>query len=330
MNQRHRRRPSLWLVSLSLALGATSGQAWAQVVPANEAPAIIEAPPARTPVPAPQRQTPAAPPAAPANPAPAPAPTPTPTPTPTPAPSSTPAPAPSTPSSAPATKPGFPALTGRVVDGAGLLNAATIAQITRDLAAHEAATSEQVVVVTVRSLNGMPIEDFGYQLGRQWGIGQKGKDNGALLIVSRDDRKLRIEVGYGLEGKLTDAQSAVIINQVITPAFRQNDYAGGISRGVAAIIEVLNTDPGEAPARAPVETGSNALEMFIGFMVLLFIVFVRFNPFRRKRTVGGMILGAVTGGLLGGGRRGGGFGGGGGGFGGGGGGFGGGGASGGW
>lgn len=250
-------------------------------------------------------------------------------------PSASPAPTSAAPASTPATKPGFPALTGRVVDGAGLLDAATIAQLGKDLAAHEAATSEQVVVVTVPSLGGMPIEDFGYQLGRLWGIGQKDKSNGALLIVSRDDRKLRIEVGYGLEGKLTDAQSSVIINQIITPAFRQNDYAGGISRGVAAIIEVLNTDPGEAPVRAPVETGSNPLELFIGFMILLFIVFVRFNPFRRKQTVGGVILGALTGQILGGGRRGGGgfgggFGGGGGGFGGGGGGFGGGGASGSW
>lgn len=309
-----RRLPAIWLLSLSLGFGPMSGSAWAQIVPAGEAPSIIEAPTADKPVPAPQRQTPASPPPATSAPAPTPAPT----------------PAPSTPSTAPAAKPGFPALTGRVVDGAHLLDAATIAQLTRDLAAHETATSEQVVVVTVPSLNGMPIEDFGYQLGRQWGIGQKGKDNGALLIVSRDDRKLRIEVGYGLEGKLTDAQSAVILNQIVTPAFRQNDYAGGISRGVAAIIEALNAEPGKAVEQAPVDTGSNALEMFIGFMVLLFIVFVRFNPFRRKRTVGGMILGAVTGGLLGGGRRGGGFGGGSGGFGGGGGGFGGGGASGGW
>ena len=310
------RLSSIWLMSLCLAAGPLSAPVLAQVVPAGEAPSVIIPPPSSAPQTAPASQAPTSPPT------PAPAPTPTPTPTTTP----TPAPAPST---APA-KPGFPALTGRVVDTARLLDAATIAQLTRDLAAHEAATSEQVVVVTVPSLNGMTIEDFGYQLGRQWGIGQKDKDNGALFIVSRDDRKLRIEVGYGLEGKLTDAQSAVILNQIVTPAFRQNDYAGGISRGVAAIIEALNAEPGEATARAPVETGSNALELFISFMVMVFVVLVRFNPFRRKRSVGGMILGAVAGGLLGGGRRGGFGGGGGGGFRGGGGGFGGGGASGGW
>lgn len=294
------------LLSLSLAAGAgpLSTSALAQVVPSGEAPSVIlSAPPSGSATaPAPQ----------------APVPAPAPAPTPAPAPSADPATA----------KPGFPALTGRVVDGAHMLDAATITQLTRDLAAHETATSEQVVVVTVPSLKGMTIEEFGYQLGRQWGIGQKDKNNGALFIVSRDDRKLRIEVGYGLEGKLTDAQSAVILNQIVTPAFRQNDYAGGIRRGVAAIIEALNAEPGEAPVRAPIDTGSNPLELFIGFMVLVFVVLVRFNPFRRKRTVGGMILGAVTGGLLGGGRRGG-FGGGGG-FRGGGGGFGGGGASGGW
>jgi len=321
MATRGARLPSIWLMSLCLVAGPLAAPAVAQVVPAGEAPSVIIPPvPSSAPADAPAPQAPV----------PAPAPTSVPTPTPT----TTPTPAPA-PSAAPA-KPGFPALTGRVVDAARLLDAATIAQLTRDLAAHETATSEQVVVVTVPSLNGMTIEDFGYQLGRQWGIGQKDKSNGALFIVSRDDRKLRIEVGYGLEGKLTDAQSAVILNQIVTPAFRQNDYAGGISRGVAAIIEALNAEPGEATARAPVETGSNALELFIGFMVMVVVAFVRFNPFRRKRSVGGMILGAVAGGLLGGGRRGGGFGGGfgggggGGGFRGGGGGFGGGGASGGW
>ena len=253
------------------------------------------------------------------------------------------------------------------MDTARLLDAATVGQLTRDLAAHEAATSEQVVVVTVPSLNGMTIEDFGYQLGRQWGIGQKGKDNGALFIVSRDDRKLRIEVGYGLEGKLTDAQSAVILNQIVTPAFRQNDYAGGISRGVAAILEALNAGPGKPLAPVSFDTpdnpmaqifhnspmrlliGSSPLELFFIVMLPVLASFLRFIPFGRKRSGkrSGSILSLLLVGLgwfLSGGRRsgsggsggsgGGGFGGGrsggGGGFSGGGGGFGGGGASGGW
>jgi uncharacterized membrane protein YgcG len=314
-----RRVPGILLLAFGLALGPLSLPTSAQVVPAAQAPTIKPEPssdaPGQPPVqPAPQPQSPSVP---------------TPQAQPPAAPSANP----------PATKSGFPALTGRVVDSAGMLDAATVSRLTADLAAHEAATSEQIVVVTVPSLNGMPIEDYGNQLGRQWGIGQKGKDNGALLIIARDDRKLRIEVGYGLEGKLTDAQSSVIINQIITPAFRQNDYAGGVSRGVAAMLDAVSDKHGEPPKIAPADvapadTGSNPIELFIGFMVLLFIVFVRFNPFRRKRTFGERVLGAVTGGLIGGSSRGGfggfGGGGGGGGFRGGGGGFGGGGASGGW
>ena len=89
----------------------------------------------------------------------------------------------------------FPPLSGRVVDEAGLLSQATRAQLTQELQAHEQATSNQLVVVTLKNLQGYVIEDFGYQLGRAWGIGQKGKDNGALLIVAQQERKVRIEVG---------------------------------------------------------------------------------------------------------------------------------------
>src|SRR5476649_1124472 len=133
----------------------------------------------------------------------------------------------------------FPPLTGQVVDTAQLLDAQSKAQLTQMLQAHEQATGEQLVVVTVPDLQGTSIEDYGYQLGRTWGIGQKGKDSGALLIVARDDRKVRIEVGYGLEDRLTDAQSSVIINQVITPAFRAGNFAGGITQGAEAMIKVL-------------------------------------------------------------------------------------------
>ena len=123
----------------------------------------------------------------------------------------------------------FPPLSGRVVDQAELLDATTEARLSQQLAAHEQATSEQVVVVTVSNLQGLPIEDFGYQLGRHWGIGQKGKDNGVLLLVARDERKVRIEVGYGLEGMLTDAQASLIIQQQLLAAFKRGAYAEGIS-----------------------------------------------------------------------------------------------------
>ena len=135
--------------------------------------------------------------------------------------------------------PQFPALTGRVVDNAGLLSAPERQRLTRLLEEHEAQTTNQVVIVTLESLQGYVIEDFGIQLGRHWGIGQKGKDNGVLLIVAPTERKVRIEVGYGLEGTLTDALSRDIIDTSILPAFRNNDYERGIALGANGILAVL-------------------------------------------------------------------------------------------
>ncbi len=218
-------------------------------------------------------------------------------------------------------QPEFPALSGRVVDQAELLDAPTEARLSQLLAAHERASGEQLVVVTLANLQGVAIEDFGYQLGRHWGIGQKGKDNGALLLVARDERKLRIEVGYGLEGRLTDAQSSLIINQVIVPAFKRGDYAKGIEDGVVAILQVLGGEPMVA-GTAPEQDRAKA----IPFFVMLLIVLALLGGGRGGRR--GLLLGALLGAGLGRGGSGGGFGGGG--FGGGGGGFGGGGASGGW
>jgi uncharacterized protein len=144
----------------------------------------------------------------------------------------------------------LPALSGRVVDEAGILESAARAALTDKLAALEAKTSDQLVVVTLRSLQGTSIEDFGVELGRAWRIGQKDKDNGALLIVAPSERKVRIEVGYGLEGELTDAVSRLIIENAILPRFRAGDYAGGISRGVDDIISVLTGDAAEWQQRA--------------------------------------------------------------------------------
>ena len=143
-------------------------------------------------------------------------------------------------SSAHATEPKFPALTGRVVDDAGILDASTQSQLTEMLAAHERATGEQVVVVTLASLQGFSIEDFGYQLGRYWGIGQKGANNGVLLIVAPNERKVRIEVGYGLEGTLTDATSRTIIENDILPSFKRGDSNAGVLAGTSSILKVLS------------------------------------------------------------------------------------------
>ena len=144
----------------------------------------------------------------------------------------------------------FPPLTGRVVDEASILDAATRQTITDKLAAVEAKSGDQIVVVTLNSLQGTSIEDYGYQLGRQWGIGEKDRNNGALLIVAPNERKVRIEVGYGLEGALTDAVTRLIIQNAILPRFRANDFAGGITRGVDDIVQVVSGDAEEYKRRA--------------------------------------------------------------------------------
>jgi uncharacterized protein len=228
--------------------------------------------------------------------------------------------------------PSFPALTGRVVDDAHILSDATKQALTGKLAALEAKTSRQLVVVTVPSLGGYEISDYGYQLGRAWGIGQKGMNNGALLIVAPTERRVRIEVGYGLEPILTDAFSAVVIQTQIAPHFKQGDFDGGVTAGVDALIQQLSLETSAAEQKAAAaaqqlqrgnQDDGTGLPALIVFLVILFIIVRAFGgwgllPF--------LFMGG--GGGFGGGGRGG--WGGGGGFSGGGGSFGGGGASGGW
>jgi uncharacterized protein len=147
-------------------------------------------------------------------------------------------------------EPKFPPLTGRVVDEAGLLTGDDRRALEADLGALEAKSTDQLVVYTTRSLQGYPIEDFGYQLGRAWAIGQKDKNNGVILIVAPNDRKVRIEVGRGLEPQLTDLMTKLIIENAILPAFRRNDFAGGIKAGVRDIRDVLLGDAEEVKQRA--------------------------------------------------------------------------------
>jgi uncharacterized protein len=150
-----------------------------------------------------------------------------------------------------ASGPKFPPLTGRVVDDAGVLSASTQTELTDMLADHERATGEQVVVVTLPSLQGYTIEDYGYQLGRHWGIGQKGVNNGVLLIVAPKEHKVRIEVGYGLEGTLTDAISSNIIQNYILPSFKRGDYSAGIVAGTTSILSVLGGNSLSPPPPPP-------------------------------------------------------------------------------
>jgi uncharacterized protein len=144
----------------------------------------------------------------------------------------------------------FPQLTGRVVDEANILDPATEIDIDAKLEELEKKTSTQFVVVTLKSLRGRTIEEYGYRLGRHWGIGQKGTNNGVLLVVAPNERKVRIEVGYGLEGTLTDAISSVIIQGTILPRFRTGDYQGGIRDGVNAVLEVLSGNPDKFKPKA--------------------------------------------------------------------------------
>lgn len=172
--------------------------------------------------------------------------------------------------------PTFPALTGRVVDQADILSAADEASLTTKLAALETQNTDQLVVVTVSSLQGYAIEDYGYKLGRHWQIGQAGANNGVILLVAPNERKVRIEVGYGVEGVLTDAYSSLIIQREILPRFRNNDYPGGIIAGTDAIIEQLTLDPAEAQTRADRAASSsgssNSPEDWIFIAVILLVV----------------------------------------------------------
>jgi len=223
--------------------------------------------------------------------------------------------------------PPFPELSGPVVDGANLLSADAQDALSRKLRAYDQSSGNQLVVVTVANLDGYPIEQWGYQLGRHWGIGEKGKDTGAILIVDRDERKLRIEVGYGLEGTLTDAASDDIIRNVILPRFKQGDYAQGIDDGVDAILAVLGGAQQETQKQTRRDHSSTLFLMFFLLFILFRVLRAGFFPGSGWWWLGG--LGGWGGGYRGGGFGGGGFGGGGG-FSGGGGSFGGGGASGSW
>lgn len=184
----------------------------------------------------------------------------------------------------------FPELTGRVVDEAGILDADTRARLEKLSADLEAKTTDQLVVVTLKSLRGTSIEDYGYQLGRKWQIGQKDKNNGVLLIVAPNDKRVRIEVGYGLEPTLTDAISSVIIQNSILPRFRAGDFAGGVRRGAEDIAQVISGDAREFQERAAqrqAAKGLSAAEMLIIafwiFVALMLIVNVMADMRRKGR-----------------------------------------------
>jgi uncharacterized protein len=233
-----------------------------------------------------------------------------------------------------------PALSGRVVDEAGMLDAAQRERLTAVLADYEARTGSQIAVLLVKSTEPEAIEQFSIRVTDAWKLGRKGVDDGVLLMVARDNpsslRRLRIEAGRGVQGVLTDAQSKRILQDVIAPHFRQNHYYEGLVAGVGAIATLLNKESFPAPAQQQlpqrqVQQDSGGFSLFailpliIGFMLLRSI----FRPRRSRLSphhwgrsnsgLGNVATGIILGNIMSGmGRGGGGFGGGGGGFGGGG------------
>jgi len=174
----------------------------------------------------------------------------------------------------------FPALSGRVVDAANIIPDSTEAELVAKLEALEGQSQRQLVVVTLPDLQGYDIADYGYRLGREWGIGDAERNDGALLIVAPNERRVRIEVGYGLEGYLTDALSSLIINNQIVPRFRDGDMPGGIVAGTDAIIAQLQLPPDQAAQIAAEASQSRQSDggfpfgmlIWLGFMFFFFVL----------------------------------------------------------
>ena len=194
-----------------------------------------------------------------------------------------------------AASPNFPKLTGRVVDQAQIISAEDEARLVKQLADVEGQSTEQIVVVTLNSLEGYPIEDYGYQLGRHWGIGQAGKDNGVLLIIAPNERQVRIEVGRGLEGNLPDALAGLIIQRRILPHFKKGNLVAGIFVGVKDIKASLLGLQQEVALRAskPVAKIDPLLPwIFFAFWLVPFIYLI--SSLARDRQVGGRVPGGVV------------------------------------
>jgi uncharacterized protein len=169
----------------------------------------------------------------------------------------------------------FPPLTGRIVDQAGIIPAETRETIEPKLIRLEAESGIQLVVATVTSLQGQEIEPYANELFRSWRLGEKAKNNGILLLVAPNEKRVRIEVGYGLEGTLTDALAKVIITNAITPRFKVGDFGEGISRGIDDIITVLTTDASEWQERPSLRLDSQQTDDPLNwFIVALLIAFV--------------------------------------------------------
>lgn len=185
-------------------------------------------------------------------------------------------------------EPTYPELTGRIVDQAGLLTPADKAQLETELATLEGTSTDQLAIVTVKSLEGYAIEEYAIGLARQWEIGQKDKDNGVVLLVAPNERKVRIEVGRRLEPLLTDTMSKLIIQNAILPGFRRGDFAGGIRAGVRDIKDVLLGDADAVAQRARGRQNNDvtAEELIILALWLAIVAYIFWQQYQQAKRNG--------------------------------------------
>jgi uncharacterized protein len=187
----------------------------------------------------------------------------------------------------------FPPLTGRVVDQANVMTAESRSEIESKLKDLEEKSGIQLVVATVKSLQGSDIETYANELFRFWKLGQAQKNNGVLLLVAPAEHKVRIEVGYGLEGTLTDALSSVIISSTIIPRFKTDDFSGGIDRGVDGIISVLSGDTADWQPKVNVRREDASADFDKLFPILFFLLIVFICWYLIHNTTGGPPGGAT-------------------------------------
>lgn len=180
-----------------------------------------------------------------------------------------------------------PPLTGRVMDLAHVLPASSVESVSARLAAHEATTSNQVAVLIVPSLEGDALEEFSHRVATAWKLGQKGTDNGVLLLVAIQERKVRIEVGYGLEGTLTDARSARIIRNDVLPRFRAGDLPGGVAAGIDAIVRMIEGTYQAPEGPVPRQDTDLPGQIMIAIMVGLMLGFILMNVNRLLGPIAG-------------------------------------------
>ncbi len=182
--------------------------------------------------------------------------------------------------------PAFPELTGRIVDAANVIPQATRAALEPKLEELETKSGIQLVVATVRSLDGQAIEPYANELFRHWKLGEATKNNGVLLLVAPNERKVRIEVGYGLEGTLTDALSKIVIANAIAPRFKAGDFGGGVERGVEDVITILTTDAAEWQTRPKVREEASVLDQILPLLIFGLVIFIVWRSMAGPRSRG--------------------------------------------